>query len=179
MTLLFRSYAGSILHGLATSSSDIDIFEVYSEGFGIPSSSHELKREIQTIKGKDDVTKITLSRFMQRSMEGSHQCLDAMFSSIPEVDKISALRKSFYCGNNTVETFRRSIREMAFQKVPKKRRHAVRVTLNLIQIMERGRYEPQLTDEEKKFTDEISRLPIDEFYVAIQKLSPINLSLTK
>jgi len=175
MTLLFRSYAGSILHGLSTPSSDIDIFEIHSESFG---SAHANKQEVQKIEGELDVTKITLSRFMQRSMDGSHQCLDAMFSSIAEVDEISALRKSFYAGSSTVEVFGRSIRELAHQKPPKKRRHAVRVTLNLIQMMETGRYEPRLTEPEIAETDRISRLSTDQFYSAIQELSPIELGLT-
>lgn len=176
MTLLFRSYTGSILHGLSTPASDIDIFEVHSESFG---SAYANKQEVQKIEGKYDVTKVTLSRFMQRSMEGSHQCLDAMFSSIAEVDEISALRNNFRAGFNTVETMRRSITEMAYQAPAKKRRHAVRVTLNLIQIMDHGRYEPKLNEAELEITNRISRFSTDQFLTALQELAPIDLNLAK
>ena len=177
MTLLLRSYAGSILHGMSTPESDTDIVEVYSSPFPVGRDSY--KNEIQSIEDGLDLTRLTLSRFMERASVGSHQALDAMFSNVVEVDKISALRHGFIAGSNAIPVFIGTIRELAHQDFAKKHRHAARIALNLKELAETGRYEPTLTPEKIEVVQKMAALPTVEFKIKLQEMVPFYLGLRK
>src|SRR5690606_19830742 len=109
-TLLLRSYAGSILHGLESSESDTEVLEVYATGN--VSEFGKVRHEIHSMDNGIDLTRMSLSRFMERAMAGSHQALDAMFSSKVEVDLIGDLRRGFHCGHSAIPVLIGTIREM-------------------------------------------------------------------
>jgi hypothetical protein len=145
--LLTRIITGSRQHGFATEYSDLDLFEIYTsiDDFDGPKRGHT--REKHTLIDGRDVVACTLSKFMERCMAGSHQALDVMFAAEAEVDRIEALRKGFHVGPNAVEAFIHTIREMVDQRTPKRNRHALRVAFNLQEMIETGRYTPELSEE--------------------------------
>lgn len=143
--LLLRTLAGSKLHGLSSSTSDTDLFEVYSESSDFTSTG---KIEVQTFKDNVDLTQMTLGPFMEHALMGSHQSLDAMFSQVAEVDRISALRAGFVADSSVLQRLIGTIHELVHQREPKKFRHALRIAYNAQELFETGRYNPTLSEEQ-------------------------------
>lgn len=171
MTLLLRSVAGSHLYGTSRPDSDLDYYEVHSELFK-PGGFHKTQ---QTIVDGVDVTKVSLSQFIDLCRIGSHQALDAMFSEQVEVDKIEAFRKGYRAGFEIMEPYRRIMVKFTQQGTPRKRKHAVRIAFNLTDIMQTGRFNPTLSPERVEKVLTYAELPDEEFYETLKNLSPVEL----
>lgn len=173
--LLLRTIAGSHLYGYATSTSDRDFFEVHTEKFepvrhrGVPASSQ------QTIVDGVDVVRMTLSHFMERAAAGSHQALDAMFASNPEVDLIKGFRESYYAGYDVIPAYRRIISKFAIQQGYRKQRHALRAVFNLNDMLETGRYEPELSDHRISLITDFAHMPYPKFRKLLIKKSQVEI----
>lgn len=173
--LLLKVQAGSRLYGYSTEASDDDYFEVHTEPFII--STREAPRKVkQTIVDGVDTLQMTLSAFLERAMDGSHQALDAMFAAEPIVDEISALRHNFHAGNEVIPTYVRIITKFALQEGYRKQRHALRALFNLEDLMKTGRYSPELSQERVDFILDKAQLPSKEFKELLIKLSPVSLT---
>jgi hypothetical protein len=173
--LLLKVQAGSRLYGYATDASDDDYFEVHTDRFMI--ETRDLPRDSrQTIVDGVDVTQVTLSSFMERASVGSHQALDAMFASEPEVDLISAFRSSYRAGFEVIPAYERIITKFAVQATFRKQRHALRALFNLQDMLVSGRYKPELSQERIEFVMEHARLPYPEFRKLLLRISPIELA---
>ena len=172
MTLLLRSIAGSHLYGTSRPESDLDYYEVHSV---LPSFSGLYKTQ-QTIIDGVDVTKVSLSHFMELARIGSHQALDAMFSEKVEVDKIEALRRGYRAGYSVVVPYLGIIHKFSVDGTERKRKHAVRVAFNLIDILETGRFNPTLTPERKDLVLSLPKLPDKEFFEALSEISPLDIN---
>lgn len=175
--LLFKTIAGSRLHGLDSNLSDFDYVEVHTE---LPQSKHGYKTLEQTVENGADVTKVTLSRFLELASAGSHQMLDAIYSPIPEVDHISALRAGFVGGSNIINRLRGTIVELLGKGEPKKLRHAARITVNLEEFLDKGYYNPVLSDESKNFINNVSQQNrIGKVYSALNLYSRTEIHVKK
>jgi hypothetical protein len=173
--LLLKVQAGSRLYGYATDTSDDDYYEVHTDRFMI--ETRDLPRDArQTIVDGVDVTQMTLGSFMERAALGSHQALDAMFAASPQVDLISGLRESYRTGYEVVPAYERIITKFAVQATFRKQRHALRALFNLQDMMETGRYKPELSAERILFINESAKLPYPEFRALLMRISPIELS---
>lgn len=180
--LLLKVQAGSRLYGYASSTSDDDIFEVYSEPLIVMSQQQQAhkRREVavpvqQTIVDGVDTIRMTLSTFIQRASSGSHQALDAMFAPNPMVDKIPSLRANFFAGYEVIPTYTRIISKFAVQEGFRKQRHALRAMFNLEDILKSGRYNPELSPERIEFIMEKAHLPYSEFRELLLESSPVSL----
>lgn len=172
--LLLKVQAGSRLYGYSTEASDDDYFEVHTEPFII--STREAPRKVkQTIIDGVDTLQMTLSTFLERAMDGSHQALDAMFAAEPIVDEISALRHNFHAGYEVIPTYVRIITKFAVQEGYRKQRHALRAMFNLEDLLNTGRYAPELSQERIDFILEKAHLPYADFRELLIKESPISL----
>lgn len=160
--LLLRVQAGSHLYGYATETSDQDFFEVHTEPFMIPTRD-EPRPVRQTILDGVDTIQMTLSHFMERAAAGSHQALDAMFAADPETDLLGGFRTSYRAGADVIPAYMRIITKFAAQGGHRKQRHALRAMLNLHDIMDTGRYTPELSTKQIQFIEEHSSLPTPEF----------------
>lgn len=172
--LLLRVQAGSRLYGYATELSDDDYFEVHTEPFMIDTRD-EPRRVRQTIVDGIDTTQMTLSTFIERASMGSHQALDAMFAAEPLFDMLNGLRNSFYAGSEVISTYERIITKFAIQEGFRKQRHALRTVFNLTDILETGRYSPELSDERIALINSYAILPYSQFREVLIRLSPIDL----
>lgn len=167
MSLLFRGLIGSRMYGLDHADSDYDYYEVWSEIV-------ESRKAVQTVNETEDVTRVSLSRFLLLAMNGSHQALDAMFTPYVEVDKISALRNGFYAGGNVLSDFDRIIKELvAQQNIPKKRMHAVRIAYNMNELHHTGRYNPVLTPQVIKEVKRVSELDGEAFVMELKSICSV------
>lgn len=142
--LIFSTVHGSNLYGMAHAGSDLDVYYVY-EGQGT-----KLK---QTMAGQDDSVRGTLDAFLKRAYTGSHQSVEALFSTQKQwapgmVEKYGAMLSNLYIeGGEVFAKYERTIKKFCYGDF-KKRRHACRLSLNLRQLREHGRFNPELTETE-------------------------------
>lgn len=157
--LLYRTVTGSRLYGLDHTDSDFDTIEVYANK--VPSPSKWIK---QSIKGKEDVTRMNLSTFMLYANRSSHQILEAMYSRQAEVDFIEELRSSYVINTNTfVSLYNRTIRNFVMQNTRKGKMHACRLHFNLQDGLENGRFEPEVTGKRKDWLLNSETIEFDRF----------------
>lgn len=145
MKVLLRTVHGSHLYGLAHAGSDNDIYEVFE------TTRTARKRNIQqTIQENIDKTRVDLSTFMVMVDNCVPQALEALWSPVAEIDKITEFRYSYKV--NRSQMYDRYIKTaISFASNPddKRKRHALRLLLNLGQTLEFGRFNPQLSTMDK------------------------------
>jgi len=142
MSILLRTVHGSHLYNLNHDNSDTDYYEVYS-GKG---------RAKQTIVGDIDTLRISYDSFMFQCRKGVPQALEALYSPVKEIDEIPFITDSFNpISTEVYKTYVRTIRNFWKEGSLKRKRHAVRLCINLSCIMRYGRFNPSLTQIEKIF----------------------------
>ena len=150
MHLLLKTINGSRLYGLSHAHSDYDYFEVYGWDKG---------RARQRIAGADDRTKAPYDRFMRYCEKGVPQYLEAMFSHKAEFDNMPFDRRLYYHPGmtNARDTYLRTIKSFWLSGVEnndfKKKRHAMRLALNLRDLHMHGRFNPTLTPEQVEWVN--------------------------
>jgi predicted nucleotidyltransferase len=145
MTVLLRTVHGSHLYGLANENSDRDIYEVTT------TKRTKRKRNIrQTIVGKLDKTIVDMSTFMHMVDECVPQALEALWTPVPEIDLISEFRNNYRVNRAKMrDVYIRTALNFAKADDDKRRRHALRLLLNLGTAMEYGKFNPCLSNMDK------------------------------
>lgn len=134
MKTIFETIHGSHLYGLAHAESDVDTYRVILDKV---KSKH-------TISGDQDITVVSLDKFLLQAGKGNPQALEAMFSPIPTLDEISALRSAFRPNlAETIHTYSRTIRNFSYGD-RKQQRHALRLALNVNDLYEHGYFNPRI-----------------------------------
>ncbi|MFT4258035.1 hypothetical protein [Microbacterium sp.] len=136
---------GSRLYGLAHEGSDFDFFAVYDDD--------RLMR--RWVEGDSDCTEVGLPRFLELAFSGSHQSVEALFSRQkfwwPAGEKwrpmLDAARVS---GADVFEKYEHTIRKFCFGDF-KRRRHAVRLSINLRYLRRFGRFDPHLSTSDARY----------------------------
>lgn len=149
--LIFSTVHGSWLYGLAHEGSDRDVYYVY-EGKGT-----KLR---QSMQGDDDSVRGTLDAFLNRAIAGSHQSVEALFSNqkIWYNDKYRPLLDNlFITGGEVFAKYERTIKKFCYGDF-KRRRHACRLRLNLQDLREYGRFDPELTETQKIMCNAFAKL---------------------
>lgn len=140
--ILYRAIVGSRLYGTNRPDSDYDWLEVHSS---------MRSRPRQVIQGNDDTIKVTLSTFILMASEGRHQMLEAMFAPKTDTDMFYDMRRNFYPNTaKTVNLYRRTIYKFGDHKMRKRDKAmqtALRMTYNLEEFLEKGRFDPVLDTE--------------------------------
>ena len=139
MELLLRTVHGSHLYGLNHAESDYDLFEVYG---------WDKFRGKQKV-GEVDYTRQSYDRFMLYCDKGVPQYLEAMWSQKAEVDNMPFNRMNYRPNRvSTRDTYMRTIKNFWLvgweEDDFKRRRHAVRLWLNLRAMETRGLFNPTL-----------------------------------
>jgi predicted nucleotidyltransferase len=145
MKVLLRTIHGSHLYGLAHAESDNDVYEV------IETTRTARKRNIkQTIDGKADKTVVDLSTFMVMVDNCVPQALEALWSPVADIDEINEFRFSYRVNRSQMcDTYIRTAINFAQNPDVKRRKHALRLLLNLGHTLEFGRFNPQLSHMDK------------------------------
>lgn len=150
--LIFETIHGSHLYGLAHGGSDSDIYRVY-EGDG-----RDLR---QTVVGDVDTVRGDLEAFLLRARSGSHQSLEALFSPVKQYGEGMAekwgpfLDNLYVSGGDVFAKYERTIKKFCYSDF-KRRRHAVRLSLNLRTMRRDGRFNPRLTEDEIRHVNNIA-----------------------
>ncbi len=130
--IIFTTIHGSRLYGFAHAGSDFDTFTVTD------STSQRVK---QSVDGEgNDRAIVGIDRFLSLAVSGSHQSVEALFSPVKEWADTDSARKwrtlieSVKIGGPDVfEKYERTIRKFSHGDF-KRRRHAVRLRLNLDEL---------------------------------------------
>lgn len=139
--LIFRTIHGSRLYGLANESSDEDWYYVW-EGKS-PRLTQHVRNGVDEVHG-------SIEGFMQRATTGSHQSLEALFSTKKEwgegmEQKYRYIESFRVTGGDVFAKYERTIRKFCYGDF-KRRRHAVRLYLNLAALRNVGYFNPTLQE---------------------------------
>lgn len=153
---LYKTIHGSRLYGLAHAGSDEDFYTVVTKvetdtRFGRQTRSRYAK---QTIIGQEDSMVVDFGTWVEMCKSGVPQALEAMFSAMPVGDdRLSDFRASFRVGTEVYERYLRTIKSFALSEDPgfKKKRHALRLALNLNEMGRTGRFNPTLSDKDAAY----------------------------
>jgi predicted nucleotidyltransferase len=176
-TILFKTIHGSHLYGLNHKGSDEDYYTVIVADNKTSSTAHNKSK--QTIKNGIDSLQVSLNHFVKLAQDGSHQALEAMFSQKVTGDVIEDMRKNYYVGTNIFMIYERTIRNFSLSEDFKRRRHALRLTLNLNEMMETGRFNPTLTPEQAATITHKTNATFDEYFTYINELSDMEIDWQK
>jgi len=164
--LLLRTVHGSHLYGLNHAGSDEDYYEVIT-------SDVPRKKNLHTIVDGIDTTQVTFSGFFEMCYLGVPQALEALYSTKATVDKLSYFRDAFRPGRSTLTEYAHAMTQCIRQGDYKRRRHALRLALNLRSLMTYGYFNPTLTPEECAMISDIANRTKAEYLTAIRELSPL------
>jgi hypothetical protein len=169
---------GSHLYGLARPDSDEDRYVVLLDR--PPGNGAKYRWAKQKIRNGVDTMTLDLHTFLDMACRGVPQALEAMFAPEAEVDKIAALRRSWRASGAEVwHTYRRTIRHFLIDYGDlKRRRHALRLAVNLEDLMRYARFEPRLTPELAAELTRTASLNTPEYLDELQRRCPLNLELS-
>lgn len=150
--LIFSTIHGSHLYGLSHADSDTDYYFVY-EGTG-----KDLK---QSVDGKIDTVRGDLPAFLTRALSGSHQSLEALFSHQKVYEP--GMREKWgpfiesllVTGSEVFAKYERTIKKFCYGGF-KRRRHAVRLSFNLTDLRESGRFDPEMSLTQVRYADKMA-----------------------
>lgn len=137
--LVMLTVHGSRLYGTNHTDSDWDWYEVHTD-----------VKTKQRIDHDQDVTKVSMTDFVRFLDKGVPQAVEALFSPVAWW---SPMYRPFFAGYRlnlfkTYDTYQRTISN--FNETPKQVRHAKRLQMNLTTLLEHGRFNPTLNDNELK-----------------------------
>lgn len=136
--VLFQTPAGSRLYGLDHAGSDQDVYRVISKV-----KQNKARYAKQTIQGDQDLVVVDFGTWVEMCKSGVPQAIEACFSQMATIDLIKDYRQSFICTTGTWTRYLRTIKSFSAGDY-KKRRHALRLALNLRDLMYTGRFNPTL-----------------------------------
>jgi hypothetical protein len=143
---------GSRLYGLAHAGSDFDQFDVVGWDKG---------KGVQKIKSALDLTVTPYERFMRYCDKGVPQFLEAMFSQQMTFNSIEHITATYTPSMAVVRgVYLRTIKNFWMAGIEensyKKRRHALRLGINLNEMERSGRFNPTLSAQDKAWISSLA-----------------------
>jgi hypothetical protein len=159
--MLFKTIHGSHLYGLSHEGSDWDYYTVLQT---VPNKRAKYAR--QTITGDEDSMVVDFGTWMEMCRNGVPQALEAMFSHDPFVqyDSIRQFRDSFRISTGASERYLRTITSFTMTQDPKRKRHGLRLALNMYDFTREGRFNPTMTQNEADWATEVAKKDCDTVY---------------
>lgn len=166
---LFKTVHGSRLYGLSHAGSDEDFYTVVTKRqtdtrFGRQTRARYAK---QKISGNQDSMVVDFGTWVEMCRGGVPQALEAMFSNMPVGDdRIADFRSGYRVGTEVYERYLRTIKSFALAEDDgiKKRRHALRLALNLREMGMTGRFNPTLSREDAEYITTYATKTHDDVY---------------
>lgn len=159
MHVLFKTIHGSRLYGLHHADSDYDYYTVVDKV-----KTAKARYSTQTIVDSQDSLVIDFGTWVDLCTKGVPQALEAMFSPVPEVDDIADFRRGFRVGTQVYDTYLRTIKSFALAEGYKRKRHALRLALNMAELGRSGRFNPRLSDEDVKYISAMAHKSHEDVY---------------
>lgn len=146
-TIVLDTVHGSRLYGLDHADSDHDVFRVV----------YSRRKALVTNRDGLDYREFSFDKFLEYVYNGSHQSCEALFSPVAYLHPMFApmLHAMRVSGTEAFSAYRRTIKAFAFGD-EKKRRHAVRLGMNLRDLRSTGRFNPRLTSGEVRLVRELA-----------------------
>lgn len=166
---LFKTVHGSRLYGLAHAGSDEDFYTVVTKKqtdtrFGKQTRARYAK---QKIDGDLDSMVVDFGTWVEMCRSGVPQALEAMFSNMTVgEDRIADFRSGYRVGTEVYERYLRTIKSFALAEddTIKKRRHALRLALNMREMAKTGRFNPTLSREDAEYVTQYATKTHDDVY---------------
>lgn len=170
--VLFKTLHGSRLYGLATPDSDWDYYTVLSK-----QKNARARYAKQKIVGDTDSMVVDYGTWLGMCVNGVPQALEAMFSDMAIVDKIGDFRSGFRISTGASERYLRTITSFCYTQDSKRKRHGLRLALNMYDFLRVGRFNPTLNPNEVDFVTEHAKKDCDAVYamamsMALDRLPP-------
>lgn len=167
--VLFKTVHGSRLYGLAHAGSDEDFYTVVTKKPADTRFGRQVKARYakQKINGDEDSMVVDFGTWVEMCKSGVPQALEAMFSDMTiEDDKIADFRRSFRCGTQVYERYFRTIKSFSLSEddTTKRRRHALRLALNLNEMARAGRFHPTLSPEDARYITDMAHKSHNDVY---------------
>jgi len=171
-TVLFKTMHGSRLYGLHHADSDHDFYTVVDK---VKTARARYAR--QTIAGDDDSMVVDFGTWLGMCVNGVPQALEAMFSQHAVVDNIEAFRYGYKVSTGAQERYLRTITSFTMTQDPKRKRHGLRLALNMYDFRASGRFNPSMTPNEVDWATEVAKKDCDTVYatamsIALDRLPP-------
>lgn len=149
--MLFRTVHGSRLYGLAHEGSDYDWYTVVPKVKTAKATyaKHKVVDDLDTVV-------VDFGTWLKQCSEGVPQALEAMFSQQATHDELGAFRAGYRVGTQVFETYYRTIKSFALHEDYKRRRHALRLALNLNEMGRTGRFNPTLSAADAKYVSDMA-----------------------
>lgn len=173
-TVLYKTIHGSRLYNLANADSDEDFYVVTPTV-----KTRRMINATQKLEGNLDTVAIDFSSFVQLAHKGVPQALETMFSQQSQSNFFEEYRNGFRTADSEViGTYLKTIKSMAlFEKKPfKHRRHAMRLSLNLEQLLYTGRFNPTLSPADVSLVNRLAEKEGEPYFKELNKLQPIDLN---
>ena len=171
--ILFKTVHGSHLYGLAHAESDNDFYTVLDK---VKNARAKYAKQTISDDGTDSMV-VDFGTWLDQCVSGVPQALEAMFSNSPLVDDISHFRSAYRVSTGASERYLRTITNFVFTQDPKRKRHGLRLALNMYDFTRAGRFNPTLTPNEVDFVTEQAKKDCDAVYatamnIALDRLPP-------
>lgn len=171
-TVLFKTVHGSRLYGLNHADSDEDFYTVVDKV-----KTARAKWAKQTIVGDEDTMMLDFGTWIGQCQNGVPQALEAMFSEMALVDELADFRAGFRVSTGAQERYLRTITSFCMTQDPKRKRHGLRLALNMYDFRRAGRFNPTLTPNEVDWVTEQAKKDCDSVYatamnIALDRLPP-------
>jgi hypothetical protein len=165
MEVLFKTKHGSLLYGLAHADSDEDWFTVVTKKDGTTNHTRKRYATHVIVDGQDSVV-VDFGTWLVGCVSGVPQFCEAMMSQEPVVDKIAEFRANYVFGAGVYEKYMRTIKSFALSEDEgiKKRRHALRLALNLQSIGRYGKFNPRLSQSDIDYITRMAHKSHEDVY---------------
>jgi len=170
--VLFKTVHGSHLYGLAHENSDNDFYTVLDKV-----KNKKARYAKQKIVDSEDSMVVDFGTWLGMCVNGVPQALEAMFSTMPLYDDIRQFRAGFRVSTGASERYLRTITNFCFTQDPKRKRHGLRLALNMHDFLREGRFNPTLNANEADYVTEQAKKDCDAVYaiamnIALDRLPP-------
>lgn len=172
-TVLFKTVHGSKLYGLAKTTSDDDFYIVTPTKY----TARKINAK-QKIEGNDDTTSMDFASFVTLAKRGVPQTLETMFSRKSRSDFFEDYRQGYYASDpEVIHTYMRTIKSFSLSpKDPyKRKRHALRLSINLEELLYTGRFNPTLSSANAIRITRLAQKEGIEYFKELKKICPIEV----
>lgn len=175
-TVLLKTIHGSKLYGLDHAGSDDDFYVVTpTVRVARVSRKNHVK---QTITGNLDTVYVDFKTFTRLASEGVPQALEAMYSKKNVSEFFEDYRQGYFCSDPIVlHTYMRTMKSFSLtEKLPfKRKRHALRLALNLEEILYTGRFNPTLRPDQAARITKYAEYDTNKYFRELKAISPLEV----
>ncbi len=178
-TILFKTIHGSRLYNLHHAESDDDYYIVTPT---VKAKILSLKNAKHKIDGNLDTLSVDFATFTLFSQQGKPQALEAMFSKKSSSPFFEDYRAGWFASDpEVINRYIRTIHAFSMDETAKQvkyRRHALRLSLNLDELVHTGRFDPTLSDRDARYVKNTADYSKEAYLKELNAVNPFDLDWT-